>query len=265
MEDCHINYDCMKTVTQDIICGQGLPPHISFYAVYDGHGGIHAARFLSKHLHDSIFFSTHMEEGKIPLAIKHGFLSSDVKILELSAKEGWRSGSTAAIIIIVDSHIYSGNVGDSETVLGRKIMIDDHVSYESILLTEKHKPNDPSERSRIEKAGGSVYFNRVCGSLAVSRAFGDADFKRPFNEAIGSFVIADPSINSLELEDHDEFFIIACDGLWDVMKYHEVIEYIGLRKKNNAHPDAVAKELAHIAIKQRGSSDNVSCIVVYLK
>ena len=39
-------------------------------------------------------------------------------------------------------------------------------------MSEKHKPSDTSERQRIEAAGGGVFFNRVCGTLAVSRAFG---------------------------------------------------------------------------------------------
>lgn len=45
------------------------------------------------------------------------------------------------------------------------------------ILTKDHKPNDPSELSRILKAGGFVTRARktfrVNGSLALSRAFGD--------------------------------------------------------------------------------------------
>ena len=46
-------------------------------------------------------------------------------------------------------------------------------------VTYKHKPNSPEERERIEKAGGHVVFGRVPGSLAVSRALGDSEFRCP--------------------------------------------------------------------------------------
>ena len=42
-----------------------------------------------------------------------------------------------------------------------------------------------SERKRIEGAGGRVIINRINGSLAVSRALGDFDYKA--NPAQGSY------------------------------------------------------------------------------
>lgn len=43
--------------------------------------------------------------------------------------------------------------------------------------TEDHKPYLEKERERIVKAGGSVMIQRVNGSLAVSRALGDFEYK----------------------------------------------------------------------------------------
>lgn len=43
--------------------------------------------------------------------------------------------------------------------------------------TEDHKPFVPKERDRIVNAGGSVMIQRVNGSLAVSRALGDFEYK----------------------------------------------------------------------------------------
>lgn len=43
--------------------------------------------------------------------------------------------------------------------------------------TEDHKPYLQKERERIVNAGGSVMIQRVNGSLAVSRAFGDFEYK----------------------------------------------------------------------------------------
>ena len=47
-----------------------------------------------------------------------------------------------------------------------------------MLLSQDHKPTREDEAKRIRDAGGFVINNRVMGELAVSRAFGDVDFKK---------------------------------------------------------------------------------------
>jgi serine/threonine protein phosphatase PrpC len=48
---------------------------------------------------------------------------------------------------------------------------------QTVPLSFDHKPNDEEERKRIIKAGHSVMMDRVDGSLALSRAFGDLEYK----------------------------------------------------------------------------------------
>ena len=48
--------------------------------------------------------------------------------------------------------------------------------------------------------------------LAVSRAFGDIDWKIPM-----PLVDSSPEVRSCRLRSDDEFVIIGCDGVWDVM------------------------------------------------
>lgn len=45
------------------------------------------------------------------------------------------------------------------------------------MLSIDHKPNDKIELDRIIKAGGFVQYNRVNGTLSLSRALGDFKFK----------------------------------------------------------------------------------------
>ena len=68
-----------------------------------------------------------------------------------------------------------------------------------------------------------VVFGRVLGSLAVSRALGDMDFKYPYNKAEGHFVSGDPYIQKFELSPKNPFLVIACDGLWDKVTYEGML------------------------------------------
>ena len=68
--------------------------------------------------------------------------------------------------------LFCANAGDSRVVLGRSS--GDEMCYP---LSEDHKPENTIEKNRIEAAGGFVEENRVNGSLALSRALGDFEYK----------------------------------------------------------------------------------------
>ncbi|CAF4938600.1 unnamed protein product [Pieris macdunnoughi] len=95
----------------------------------------------------------------------------------------------------------------------RRVMEDRHVeigNLEALFDIE-------DERKRIEASGGTVMYWgtwRVNGQLAVSRAIGDAQYK--------PYVIAHPEQAALDLDGDEDFLVIACDGLWDVVSEDEV-------------------------------------------
>ena len=60
------------------------------------------------------------------------------------------------------------NVGDTRALLLKK---------EAIRITVDHKADAPEERSRIEGLGFEVKNNRLMGTLAISRSFGDFNLK----------------------------------------------------------------------------------------
>ncbi|XP_064999871.1 probable protein phosphatase 2C 59 [Musa acuminata AAA Group] len=106
---------------------------------------------------------------------------------------------------------------------------------------------------RIEDTGGFVMWAgtwRVGGVLAVSRAFGDRHLKQ--------FVVADPEIHEEAVDGSLEFLILASDGLWDVVTNEEAVVAI---VKPLQDPEQAAKKLLQEAY-QRGSSDNIACVVV---
>lgn len=59
---------------------------------------------------------------------------------------------------------------------------------------------------------------RVAGLLAVTRSFGDHTLKH--------LVIAHPYMSKLEITDDDEFILIACDGVFDVMTDQEAVDFV---------------------------------------
>lgn len=255
MEDAHVLLD-------DVNGTLNLPatvPRTSYYGVYDGHGGTHAADMTADLLHRNILSHPSFASGQVEEALKSGFDKTDKTILEKADKERWSHGTTVVVGVIVDNTLYIANTGDSEAVLAQ----DDGKGLTSILLTEKHKPNAPGEKKRIEEAGGQVVFGRVLGSLAVSRALGDMDFKYPYNKAEGHFVSGDPFIQKLELSPKNPFIVIACDGLWDKVTYEEAVEFIAKAKAEGKDPTETSQLLVKHAL-DLGSFDNVTIIVVYL-
>ena len=114
------------------------------------------------------------------------------------------------------------------------------------------------ERARIEAAGGVVVHNRVNGTLAISRSFGDVQHKEPGGPTT---VVATPEIFIEPVSQTEEFLVIATDGLWDVMSSQQVVNFV--RTRLNEHRDLarVARELTDEALRN-SSVDNVSAIVV---
>lgn len=222
----------------------------AFFAVYDGHGGQTVAT-LAKH---ALYKKCNLDEAKsdedIKAALRKGFSTFQA---ELSDQLEW-IGSTATIAVIKNGKIFVANVGDSRTVLSSK--------SSAIALSQDHKPDREDEEKRIKEAGGSVHNDngiwRVQGMLSTSRALGD--------KGLRPYVISDPEITITELNDEHEFLILACDGIWDVMKNEEAVCHVkGILDKYDGDCTRAARSLAHHALNVKGSRDNVSAIVVNLK
>jgi len=71
--------------------------------------------------------------------------------------------------LVTRDEIFCANAGDSRSVLSS--------GGKAIELSKDHKPDDPEESRRIHQAGGFVEEGRVNGMLALSRAFGDFEYK----------------------------------------------------------------------------------------
>lgn len=134
----------------------------------------------------------------------------------------------------------------------------------------------------MQEKGGSVTRDdvpRVEGVLAVTRAFG--------NNAMKAVITAEPELLAHRLSPHDEFLIIASDGVWDLISNADAVRRRPLPQQAVVVFDCAAgreERLARVqaAIVRRtpscqsaaekltteayrlGSMDNISAVVVRL-
>lgn len=172
------------------------PDHL-FVAVFDGHGGGGSAIYAAKNLVDIIentpqwkqYVKAGVENYQLlGEALQQAFLFIDNDLKESQRRGTDTSGCTAVTAMITPGYIICANSGDSRCVLG--------YDGQARALSEDHKPYDEPERKRIENAGGCVQWKRVDGDLAVSRAFGDFQYKnRPDLSAQEQKVFLDPNFH----------------------------------------------------------------------
>ncbi|KAL9250236.1 phosphatase 2C 57-like protein [Drosera capensis] len=261
----------------------------SFAAVFDGHGGLSSVRFLRDELYKECFAA--LEGGMllsakdfnvVRRALQDAFQNVDARLadrLGMTEVED-ESGSTATAMFIQNDMLVIAHVGDSSLVLAR--------SGKAEVLTNPHRPYGTSTMSllevrRVRDAGGWVTNGRICGDIAVSRAFGDIRFKTKKKEMLekglaegrwsqkfisrvqfrGDFVIARPEVYPVALGSDAEFILLASDGLWDYMSSSEAVSFV--RKELSQHGDVqlACESLAKAALDQR-SQDNISIVIADL-
>ncbi|KAI0984449.1 hypothetical protein GJ496_004935 [Pomphorhynchus laevis] len=276
MEDAH-------ALNPDI--GGDRYPGWSFFAIFDGHAGDrvskHAAQHIwaciKEHLPPSVTnvapaslstilpsqtsinarSSEDVSVRSLSEALKRGIFDMDVQLRELpDVRDGLdKSGSTAVGCLITPQWIFLVNVGDS-----RALFVKDN---QIALSTFDHKPSNDKERRRIIEAGGMVIIQRVNGSLAVSRALGDFEYKADPNRLPQNQLVspeADVYVSERDTT-RDQFLILACDGIWDVMSNEEMCQYVLAKLKLSRDLIGICSDILDTCLN-KGSKDNMSVIIV---
>ncbi|XP_047334117.1 probable protein phosphatase 2C 13 [Impatiens glandulifera] len=257
-EDEHIRIDDLSS-HMGYLFGCKLPS--SFYAVFDGHGGSNAATYL-KNNSIKIFFedmdmpqTSEIDElflKKLEVCHQKAFLSADRALSDEQISPS-SCGTTALTALILGRLLMVANAGDSRAVLCRKGL--------AVQLSQDHRPDYLPERKRVEDLGGFIEYGYLNGELAVTRALGDWYLKAPFVSS-SSPLTAEPEIQQIVLrEDEDEFLIIACDGIWDVLSSQDAVSLVRLSLRRHGDPTRCAQELVKEAIRVN-AGDNLTAIVV---
>lgn len=68
----------------------------------------------------------------------------------------------------------------------------------------------------------------------------------------------------ISLTSRDEFAVIACDGVWDVLTYDQVVNFITYELKAHNNAQTAAENLVEKALAN-GSKDNITAVVLSFK
>jgi len=232
-------------------------PYGTFVGVYDGHGGPETARYINDNLFRHLKRFTTDQNSMSEDVIRKAFQATEEGFMSVVARQ-WplkpqiaAVGSCCLTAIICGGTLYIANVGDSRAVLGRLVKVTGEVlamqlseehnaSFESVRheLRSMH-PNDPN----IVVLKHNVW--RVKGIIQISRSIGDVYLKKyefnrepllpkfrlrePFKKTILS---AEPSVHSLKLQPHDQFLILASDGLWEHLSNQEAVNLVQGHPRN---------------------------------
>ncbi|CAL9751127.1 unnamed protein product [Musa acuminata subsp. burmannicoides] len=265
----------------------------SFAAVLDGHAGLSSVEFLREELYKECVLAlqgglllTSKNFAAVRDAIQKAFEDVDAKLLiwlEQTGKEV-ESGATATVMFIRNDILIISHIGDSCVVISR--------TGKAEVLTNPHRPYGKNrvsleEIKRVRAAGGWIVDGRICGDLAVSRAFGDMRFKSKrmslFLKTLlcflrwsdkfvsvlcriqfkGDLVTSSPDINQVALGSDVEFVLLASDGLWDYMKSSDAVSFVRDQLRQHGDVQLACEALARVALDRR-SQDNISIVIADL-
>jgi len=241
-----------------------MPKHADtgFFGIFDGHSGSLCSTYIAERL---VFDVDQLDELFDEERLARVCMDCDKSFLEAEAYKNNDDGCAGifSLVKITPGGIKTihANIGDSRTILARA---KGDGTYEAVACTFDHKPTEPKERERIEKAGGSVSLQRVDGQLALSRAFGDRQLKTPKDAPPENRkVTSNPDFTTFEAGKND-FLLLCCDGIFeaDIFSRQDLIDWVAKHLAENA--DDPAKVCAALLDEclERGSHDNMSAMIV---
>ena len=264
--------------------------NFNLFGVLDGHGvnGHHASQFVKKYIINRIKNHPLLKNLENPKDIYRHLKANGYQIISniyIDAdneikKEKFNvdnSGTTCVIVFQLEEYIICANAGDSRAILIFDEKNNENLNYTKVFqLSYDCKPENPSERQRINNSGGSVeqvedefgtregpYRVWIKGQdypgLAVSRSIGDSDAKK-----IG--VIPNPQIVEYTIKPQSKYMIICSDGIWEFITNEEAMN-IGNKfyLKNDALGlcNELTKLSTDILKKEESVIDDITCVVVF--
>jgi protein phosphatase 2C family protein 2/3 len=247
-----------RTVTVDLTGHEAFPAihRAGLFSVFDGHGGYQVAEYLAEHVRGQLLSAGADAVASKPLRVLGDAVEDAERHLLASYAEGdttAAAGSTLCAVLLLDDKLHVAHVGDSRAVLA--------CSSTAKQLTRDHKPACEARRIKSDDPEAVITSDGYLNSeLGVARAIRSAHLKRdPSKRAL----IATAEVTTVQLEQRDDFVIVATDGLWDSISSREAVSVA--RRVLSDTKDAGAASRALVERAQRcGSSDNISVVTLLL-
>lgn len=250
---------------------------IRLYCVLDGHG--EHGHFVSRRCREN--FPHFIKSTNLQIEQAFNMMQNDLTSSDIDVR---CSGATCVVVCVAGNRVIVYNCGDSRAVLARRSVNGSLVAHP---LSNDHKPDKPEERKRILGCGGHLGCRQVLVNqgargpvsmpvgpcrvwyqhrgetlgLAMSRSLGDSIVHK-----VG--VAAEPEVTDHQIEELDEFVILATDGVWDVVDNNHAVQMVhGVAVRS---PNWSALEASSIICKFARSRweklspmvDDITCIVV---
>ena len=157
----------------------------------------------------------------------------------------FRTGSSGAVVYLVDKTLNVANVGDCLVVLSRK--------GEAELLSKLHDPTDREETARIRRAEAWV----------STKGYINDEKDVDISHAVGYYhtfpaINASPEVRTRQLTETDEFVIIGNHALWKWCSYQTAVD---IARTERDDPMMAAQKLRDFAISY-GADGSVMVMVV---
>jgi serine/threonine protein phosphatase PrpC/serine/threonine protein kinase len=263
-----------------------LDKDVLMAGVFDGHGGKAASQSASQ-LMPSLFTEelTFVGEAEQPLITSRQALElawqrtvqsyqggcdefgecvaeyneQDGIILAGTGSEDLIAGTTASVLSLVKNELTILNCGDSRTLL---IDAAGNIAFE----TADHSPDVEVDRIQRGIDQGLGYALPECSLSKWWMTVGDYQYsvarslEGPFATSKG--IVSDADVTSLR--PCPGILLMASDGLWEVCGNEEIAKEVTKLRQQGLEANAAAKRLCTRAI-EKGSTDNVSVVLVYLE
>jgi serine/threonine protein phosphatase PrpC/serine/threonine protein kinase len=253
--------------------------------VMDGHGGTRASQIVSEDLPSllsnqlvikdrsrSVYDALEDSWISICKSYQQNCLDDGECIADYDPMEGilqadtgskdLKAGTTCSMMALdeTSSELTLLNCGDSRSLV---VSEDGKVKF----ATLDHTPQSEEERLLQGIQQGLDYSLPKCRLSRWSLKVGDYEYAvgRSLEGvfATSKGIVSDPDVSTLTVQAGD-ILVSATDGLWNVMDSNEVaMDLYKMRTKNGMSAPDAASTLCSMAIR-KGSSDNVSAVVVYL-
>jgi len=241
-----------------------LNDKITIFGVYDGHSTHKVSETVAKMLPSMIEQETKSRMQKMSIddicmknVLKSSFKNMDKYLFKTLQGEERFGGTTAVLAVFFQDRVFIAHIGDS------RAFVFDHKGRMSY-ISRDHKATDEEEIDRIKNVGGSVWAGRVTssdhvyGGLAITRAFGDFQYKHQCNSP--DSVSVEPEVKSMRVKKISRIFLV-CDGVTDVITNNDIKLYW-----NQCEYDSLTKVSETLTIESynKQSFDNISTGIIQL-